>query len=134
LLAAWSFIIRDGASLLFFLAMPNRLSLIWISLLALISLSEAAGSARGLPPRAFLSGSSEMGKGYSIAQVKNPNWKPRNVSSTSIYARPFFKHGISMPAALKAAWNTLQTRDNTASISVLESRDGGQVVATSDGL
>ena len=122
--------------MLLFLAMPNSSSLKWLSLLALMSLSGAAiaASAHGGLPRAFLSSSSEIGNGYSIAQVKNPNWKPNNVSSTSIYAQPFLKHGISMPTALKAALNTLQTGDNTDSTSMLEPRDDGEIVPTSDRL
>lgn len=42
-------------------------------------------------------------KAFSITQTRNPNWVPREIPVTIVYAAPFRKHKLRMPEPLKEA-------------------------------
>lgn len=69
-------------------------------------------------------------KPFSVKQVKDTKWKPRTVSTTTVYAASFLKHNRPMPEPLRIAWDSLQSRGKAG----LTSRVNGQTITTSDGL
>jgi hypothetical protein len=81
--------------------------------------------------REFSSTFSNPSAGFSPTQIPNPKYKPYQVSTTAVYAAPFLKHNIPMPAELLAAWNNLISTNTEL---VLRPRETGEVITRTDGL
>jgi hypothetical protein len=81
--------------------------------------------------REFSSTFSNSSASFSLTQIQNPKYKPYQVSTTAVYAAPFLKHNIPMPAKLSAAWNNLISAHTE---SALQPRETGEVMTGSDGL
>src|SRR6187402_1260542 len=109
--------------------MPRSASVLCILILTLLSLTATAipQSARGAQSRTFISGPRPE-TSFTFTQVKNPKWKPREVSTTALYAAGFLKHKSRMPDALQGAWNELQSREAQGSEHSLNPRVSGETV------
>jgi hypothetical protein len=81
--------------------------------------------------REFSSIFSNLSAGFSLTQIQNPKYKPYQVLTTSVYATPFLKHNIPMPAELSAALNNLIS---TNTESELRPRETGEMITGTDGL
>jgi len=83
--------------------------------------------------RNFMSELPASGTLSSITQVKNPYWSRHRVSTASVYAAPFLKYHIPLPANLSSSLQASSSpRDFHQNIS-LEPRASGQTVDGSDG-
>jgi len=111
-----------------------RAGFFFLALLTLLHSANAlAKPALRLAPRAFLSNLPKSGHLSSITQVKNPKWMPQKVSTSVVYAAPFLKNHIPMPANLSAALYTSQYRRDVDKTILLGTRATGQVVDGRDG-
>jgi len=117
------------------LAMSQSARLIEVCIIILFSFATASQYANfGSSTRTFLSTGTKMASDFSVTQIRNPNWKPYNTTTTALYAAGFLKHNRPMPPALKAAWDDLLSHESLGSPSSIESRDSGQVVPGTEGL
>ena len=83
--------------------------------------------------RNFMSELPASGSLSSITQVKNPYWTRHRVSTASVYAAPFLKYHIPLPANLSSSLQTSPSRRDVNPNISLEPRASGQTVDGSDG-
>lgn len=118
--------------------MPLSADVFWLHFLALVSLifhisAAAPDVIGGYSPRKFIAGKQRQNASFSLTQIRNPKWKPRETSTTAIYAAEFLKHKVRMPKDLRVAWEELKAHDDQSSNSSIHRRVGGQLVRYSDG-
>ncbi|CZS96001.1 uncharacterized protein RCO7_05097 [Rhynchosporium graminicola] len=70
---------------------------------------------------------------FSLKQIQNPKWKPRNTSTTAVYAAEFLKHKFRMPKDLRQAWEELKPHDDPSKNYSTYPRVSGQLVRYRDG-
>ncbi|CAG8973816.1 hypothetical protein HYALB_00005561 [Hymenoscyphus albidus] len=70
---------------------------------------------------------------FSLTQNKNPNWEPREIPVTDIYARPFRKHRIRMPKQLREGVMELAAEESN-STSLKHKRANGVKTKDNNGL
>lgn len=112
--------------------------MLWIFIIVVLSvvsgISPVCGKvATGSRARKFISGSQRYNTSFSLTQIRNPKWKPRDTSTTAVYAAEFVKHKVHMPKDLRVAWEELKSHDDQSTNSSLLPRVGGQLVRYSDG-
>jgi hypothetical protein len=92
-------------------------------------------NAQDLPvPRVAVGRSAKPRKAFSLTQMRNPNWMPREIPVTAIYAAPFLKHHLRMPEPLKEAVDELNSTGLGNSTSLKHKRANGQKAVGTNGL
>ncbi|KAH6713644.1 aspartic peptidase domain-containing protein [Leptodontidium sp. MPI-SDFR-AT-0119] len=118
--------------------MSGLANLGWTCIIVFISLALPTSTlarevAYAPSSRKFIPGSQRHNASFSLTQIRNPKWKPRETSTTAVYAAEFLKHKVHMPEDLRIAWEELKLHDDQSSNSSIHPRVGGQLVRYSDG-
>ncbi|KAH8684826.1 aspartic peptidase domain-containing protein [Tricladium varicosporioides] len=86
------------------------------------------------PIRKLVQDGNQGKKTFSMTQKINPNWKPRRISTTTIYAAPFLKHKIPMPKELKTAVKEEKQAALENGTFPIHERVNGQTAVNTNGL
>jgi hypothetical protein len=106
--------------------------LVWALCVLIVPSVASPQTGSGSSSRAFVFNGQKF---YSVSQVKNPKWTRHQISTTAVYAAPFLKSRMPMPANLSTAYQDLESSNGGSEESrgLLQSRINGQTVDGSDG-
>jgi hypothetical protein len=107
---------------------PVIIALLWTCVLSSLGIN-----AQTLP-RIAIGKDKTTRKPISFTQTRNPNWVPRQIPVTAIYAAPFLKHHIRMPEPLQEAVDELNTSELSNRSSLIHERANGQKATGTNGL